>query len=68
MNMHAIIYNDDILLFPASIQIMQFHEDKLLYQGADFEAINQIDENDLNTFVENVRKVCKSYNKRDTEE
>lgn len=59
VNMHAIIYNDDILLFPASIQIMQFHEDKLLYQGADFEAINQIDENDLNTFVENVRKVCK---------
>ncbi len=59
LNIHAIIYEDDILLFPPSIQIMQFHENKLLYQGADFEAVNQIDEDYVAEFIGYMKSICK---------
>ena len=58
VNIHAIIYEEDIVIFPPSIQVMQYHENKLLYQGADFEAINQIDEKSLFEFKEYIQAIC----------
>lgn len=42
VNIHAIIYEKDILLFPISIQIMKKQGVKLLYQGADFEEASHL--------------------------
>lgn len=36
INIHAIIYDEDIVLTPASIQIMVPNDDRVLYRGADF--------------------------------
>ena len=63
LNIHAIVYENEILLFPPSIQIMRFHEDKLLYQGADFKAIDQIDKKGLDMFVESAKNICEKLQK-----
>lgn len=43
VNVHVMIYDHDIVLFPASIQIIQLGNDRLLYRGADFIAFNHIE-------------------------
>lgn len=58
MNMHAIVYEKDILLFPPSIQIMRFCGDKLLYQGADFVAVNQICEGAIQEFYQYMMQIA----------
>lgn len=58
INTHAIIYKDDILIFPLSIQIMQLNGYKLLYQGADFIAAQSISSDLLNTFKKYVYNIC----------
>lgn len=58
LNIHAIIYEDDIILFPPSIQIIQAQGNRLLYRGADFEAIKQIEERLLVEFKDNVKSIC----------
>ena len=58
INIHAIIYEDDILLFPISIQIMQIHNDKLLYQGSDFVEVNHINKNTLREFEQYMKNIC----------
>lgn len=59
VNMHAIIYDKEILLFPPSIQIMRFCGEKLLYQGADFVAVDQISTNVLREFDKYMTQICK---------
>ncbi len=59
LNIHAIIYKDDILIFPISIQIMRLNSYKLLYQGADYIAAQNIDAGLLQTFKDYMLKMCR---------
>lgn len=57
VNIHAIIYEKDILIFPPSIQIMRKQGVKLLYQGADFNECARLTsqtEGELRTFMWNI--------------
>lgn len=58
VNIHAVIYEDEVLLLPASIQIMRRHYNKLLYHGADFAAVGQIQEQALRDFCGCVQSLC----------
>ncbi len=40
VNVHAFISNDDTIIFPPSIQIVEHKENKLLYGGADFYSVD----------------------------
>lgn len=43
LNVTAIIYEDDVLIFPPSIQIIVNDSNRLLYKGADFIAYKELD-------------------------
>lgn len=58
VNIHAIVYEEDILIFPISIQVMQMQGDKLLYQGADFVEAERIDEVILEEFRQFMKNIC----------
>lgn len=64
INIHAIIYPDQILLTPGSVQIMENDYTRLLYRGADFITYRSIDisirkdfEDDVITLCEEIRKM-----------
>lgn len=59
INVHAIIFKNDILIFPMSIQIMRLNGYKLLYQGADFITAQEISPKLLNTFRNYIYEICK---------
>lgn len=59
LNIHAIIYRDDILIFPISIQIMRLNGYKLLYQGSDFVCAQNINPDLLKLFKDYAFKICK---------
>lgn len=59
VNVHAIIYEKEILLFPPSIQIMSIHANKLLYHGADFIGIQQANATALEAFCDSVLALCR---------
>lgn len=42
VNLHAIIYDSDIVLFPGSVQIIQHGNHRLLYRGADYKTFLNI--------------------------
>jgi len=42
VNLHLIIYKQDIVLFPASVQLICENQNHLCYSGADFLMINQL--------------------------
>lgn len=63
VNIHAIIYSDEILLFPPSIQIMRLNGYKLLYQGGDFPAIEQVDVCALDKFRKAMLGICEKLQK-----
>lgn len=58
VNLHAIIYPEEILLFPPSIQIMRLHGNKLLYQGGDFIAAKQADPKAMEEFRGEMLHIC----------
>ena len=60
VNIHAIIYNDNILFSPGSVQLMRevATENKLLYKGADFIAYHQISVDLRNQFENQARSVA----------
>ena len=59
INIHAVIYDDDIVVFPASIQIMIKDKDRLLYRGADYIAYNRLEKKIKQDFEINTIKLCK---------
>ncbi len=63
VNIHAIIYEDDILIFPVSIQIMRLCGNKLLYQGSDFNEAERIDKGSLEEFRNYMRIICRKLQK-----
>ncbi len=58
VNIHAVVYEKEILLFPVSIQIMQLCGSKLLYQGADYVETARIEKNALEEFRQFMREIC----------
>lgn len=58
VNIHAIVYEEDILIFPISIQVMQLHGDKLLYQGSDYVEAERIDKAALEEFRQYMKNIC----------
>ena len=58
VNLHAIIYPEEILLFPPSIQIMRLHGNKLLYQGGDFIAAEQAAPGAMEEFRGEMLSIC----------
>ncbi len=58
VNIHAIVYEKDILIFPVSIQIMQIQGNKLLYQGSDYSEAMRIDKNASEEFKHYMKNIC----------
>lgn len=51
VNVHAVIYDNDIVLLPASIQIIRPGNYRLLYRGADYMSFKSIPEKMQETFA-----------------
>lgn len=63
INIHVIIYDNDILLTPGSIQVMGVDRDRILYRGADFIAYQDIEEKIREHFIKDVRILSKEIQK-----
>jgi len=63
VNIHAVVYEEDILIFPASIQIIQIQGNKLLYQGSDYSEAMRIDKNALEEFRYYMKNICAKLQK-----
>lgn len=63
VNIHAIVYENDLLIFPVSIQVMRIQGNKLLYQGADFAEAARIDQNALEEFKQYMKAICEKLQK-----
>lgn len=61
VNIHAIIFDNEIILTPGSIQLMKEGDLKLLYRGADFIAYRQIRESARLEFEKQVRLACEAF-------
>lgn len=59
INIHAIIYEDEILLSPGSIQMMEEDHSRLLYRGADYIEYRNIDKKVRQQFENDVIYICK---------
>ena len=59
INIHAIIYAEDIIIFPGSVQVMLRDNDRLLYRGADYVTYNNLADSLKATFRANTMEVCK---------
>lgn len=58
VNLHAIIFQNEILLFPASIQIIHPSGNRLRYRGADFAAYHDIPVRCQEQFRQCARQLC----------
>lgn len=64
INIHAIIYQDEILLTPGSIQIEKMDRNRLLYRGADYIAYKDINVKIREQFIKNVKTLCREIQKK----
>ena len=64
INIHAIIYQDEIILTPGSIQVEKLDRNRLLYRGADYIAYRDIDFQVREQFIRDVKILCKEIQKR----
>lgn len=63
VNIHAIVYEEDILIFPVSIQIMQTNGQKLLYHGADYVEATRVDQSVIEEFKQYMKNICQKLQK-----
>lgn len=63
INIHAIIYEDEILLTPGSIQVMGLDRDRLLYRGADFIVYQDIEEKIRKQFLKDAEILSQEIQK-----
>lgn len=63
VNIHAIIFDENILFTPGSVQLMKEDENRLMYRGADFLAFRDIDEKIKTTFKNDALEICKVIQK-----
>lgn len=61
VNIHAIIYSDEILFTPGSVQIMKEDDMRLMYRGADFIAYRSLDETRRAEFERQAMIACKLF-------
>lgn len=60
LNIHAVIYDEDILFFPGSVQVIVPGNQRLLYRGADFPTYQALPTNIKDCFLAAARPVCKA--------
>lgn len=65
VNIHAIIYEDEILLFPPSLQIIIEDNSRLLYKGADFIAYKEISSSVNQRVYDYSYQLCKKLQHND---
>ena len=58
VNYHAVIYEDEVLLFPGSIQVLHMEKNHLIYKGADYAAYCMISPELREKMVADVKTVC----------
>lgn len=58
LNMHAVIFDDQIALFPGSIQVVVREGNRLLYRGADYIAYRLLPEKIRHIYQKNVYRLC----------
>lgn len=63
INIHAIIYDQDILITPGSIQVIGVEQNRMLYRGADFIAYRDIQPRILEQFLSDTEILCKEIQK-----
>ena len=63
VNMHAIISDDDIKLFPISIQILIQHNGKLLYHGSDYIEAKNLKKSEIDQFYGYMINICEKLQK-----
>lgn len=60
LNLHAVIYDEDSLLFPGSIQVIVPSGQRLLYRGADFPAYQTLPGEIRKAFLAAARPLCEA--------
>ncbi len=60
LNITAVIYEDDILFFPPSIQIIVNDSDRLLYKGADFIAYKGLNKSIKQKILQYSKVICEN--------
>lgn len=60
LNITAVIYKDDILIFPPSIQIVVNDSDRLLYKGADFIAYKELNKDIKQKILRYSKVICEN--------
>ncbi len=63
VNIHAVIYEQEILLTQGSVQVMGVDRNRMLYRGADYIAYRNIDLGVRKQFVEDAEILCKEIQK-----
>ncbi len=58
VNIHAIIYEDEVYLTPGSVQIMVYDQNRLLYRGADYIQYKTLNAEIRDQFEQDVITVC----------
>lgn len=64
INIHAVIYRDEVLVTPGSVQIERLDRNRLLYRGADYIAYKDIDFHIRKQFVSDVEILCREIQKK----
>lgn len=63
LNLHAVIFDEQIVLFPGSIQVVVREGNRLLYRGADYIAYQQLPEHVRKLFMESAYQLCEKIQK-----
>lgn len=57
VNQHVVLYENETVLFPGSIQLLQNNDNKLQYCGGDFAAYNELSSVTIETINANSKKI-----------
>lgn len=63
INIHAVIYDEEILITQGSIQVMGVDHDRMLYRGADYISYREINPGILKQFTEDTEILCREIQK-----
>lgn len=58
LNLHAVLYDDSIVFFPGSVQIIVRSGQRLLYRGADFSTFRALPDHIKNQFLTTAQPLC----------
>ena len=64
VNIHAVIYQKEIVLFPLSIQLIDNDNYKLEYIGSDFSAAKCVKEDEYNSIAKSASVICKKMQEK----